>query len=65
MTATIAPARRRRPLTTSQAAERVGVHPRTIIRWCNAGHLECRRTPGGQRRIAPEALEALLRDMAR
>ena len=64
MTAT-APATPRRPLTTTQAAERAGVHPRTIIRWCDAGHLAHRRTPGGQRRIDADTLDALLRDLAR
>ena len=52
---------RARPLTTSQAAERAGVHRSTILRWCEAGHLPYSRTPGGQRRIDPHALDTLVR----
>lgn len=50
-----------RPLTTTQAADRAGVHPDTIRRWVAAGLLACTRTPGGQRRIAPADLDALVR----
>lgn len=60
-----ADARARSPLTTTAAAERCGVHRATIIRWCEAGILPYRRTPGGQRRIDPDALDAVLRDVAR
>ena len=43
--------------TSSQAARYVGVSLATIRRWADAGHLECYRTPGGQRRFSREQLD--------
>ncbi len=28
-------------LTTAEAADRLGVHPATVRRWCDAGELPC------------------------
>ncbi|MFI5270419.1 MAG: helix-turn-helix domain-containing protein [Candidatus Saccharimonadales bacterium] len=38
-------------LTSNQAAEEAGLSLATIRRWCDRGHIETYRTPGGQRRI--------------
>lgn len=52
-------------LTTSQAARELGVSLSTIRRWTNAGVLASYRTPGGQRRISREQLEAFVRSLER
>jgi len=52
-------------MTTSQAAEFLGVHPNTIRNWANAGELPVLRTSGNQRRFdrAVLAQHALARGM--
>src|SRR5271165_2504258 len=40
---------RRMVFTSSQAALYLGVSLATIRRWTDAGHIDCYRTPGGQR----------------
>jgi excisionase family DNA binding protein len=47
-------------LRTSQAAARLHVQPRTVIRWASQGRLEHRRTLGGHRRFDPELIDALV-----
>lgn len=47
-------------MTTSQAAEYVGVSLSTIRRWADAGHVQCYRTPGGQRRFSKDQLDAFI-----
>lgn len=47
-------------LSTSQAAEALGVSLGTIRRWSDMGHLASYRTPGGQRRFSPEQIEEFL-----
>ena len=47
-------------LRTSQAAARLHVQPRTVIRWASEGRLEHRRTLGGHRRYDPELIDALV-----
>ena len=43
--------------TSSQAASYLGVSLATVRRWTNAGHVQCYRTPGGQRRFSREQLD--------
>jgi excisionase family DNA binding protein len=43
--------------TSSQAARYLGVSLATIRRWADAGHLDCYRTPGSQRRFSREQLD--------
>jgi excisionase family DNA binding protein len=58
-------ATRRLGLTTSEAAEHLGVSLSTIRRWSDAGHLVGYRTPGGQRRFSTEQLDAFLHSLER
>ncbi|MFP3854316.1 MAG: MerR family transcriptional regulator, partial [Anaerolineales bacterium] len=46
-------------LTTTEAAERLGVHPATIRRWADEGDLPMMMTPGGHRRFALSDIEEL------
>ena len=55
--------RTRLGLTTSQAAEHLGVSLSTVRRWSDQGHLVGYRTPGGQRRFSLEQLDAFLRSL--
>ena len=43
-------------LSTSQAAQALGVSLGTIRRWSDMGYLESYRTPGGQRRFSREQI---------
>lgn len=52
-------------LTTSEAAEHLGVSLSTIRRWSDAGHLVGYRTPGGQRRFSVEQLDTFLLSLER
>jgi len=51
--------------TSLQAARYLGVSQETIRRWCNAGHLEHHRTPGGQLRFSREQLDAFAGSLRR
>lgn len=54
---------RRKPYTTTEAAERLGVSARTVSRMCDRGELPFYRTsPGGDRRIPVSAVDAYLRE---
>lgn len=44
-------------LSTSQAAQALGVSLGTIRRWSDMGYLESYRTPGGQRRFSHEQID--------
>jgi excisionase family DNA binding protein len=46
--------------TSSQAARYLGISLATIRRWADAGHLNCYRTPGGQRRFSREQLDGFV-----
>ncbi len=46
--------------TSSQAARYLGVSLATIRRWADAGHLDCYRTPGSQRRFSREQLDGFV-----
>jgi len=49
-------------MSTSEAAERLGVALRTIQLWVESGVLPAWKTAGGHRRIAKTAVERLLRE---
>ena len=51
-------------LSTSQAANALGVSLGTIRRWADMGYLESYRTPGGQRRFSVEQIEQFLETLA-
>jgi excisionase family DNA binding protein len=55
-----APKTTRLGLTTSQAAQYLGVSLSTVRRWSDLGHLVGYRTPGGQRRFSIEQLDAFM-----
>ncbi len=44
-------------LSTSQAAQALGVSLGTISRWSDMGYLQSYRTPGGQRRFSQEQID--------
>lgn len=48
-------------LTTTEAAEHLGVHPSTLRRWADDGMITAMITPGGHRRFALSDLEAFRR----
>jgi excisionase family DNA binding protein len=54
-----------RPMSSGEAARRLGVHVSTVGRWIRLGLLPATRTPGprGQYRIAAQAVERLRRQM--
>ncbi len=47
-------------LSTSQAAQALGVSLGTIRRWSDMGYLQSYRTPGGQRRFSQEQINHFL-----
>jgi excisionase family DNA binding protein len=47
-------------LSTSQAAQALGVSLGTIRRWSDMGYLQSYRTPGGQRRFSQAQIDAFL-----
>lgn len=53
---------RRSPVywTTGQLARALGMAPSTVRRWCEAGELAARATPGGHWRIPVAVVVALL-----
>ena len=52
-------------LSTSQAAQALGVSLGTIRRWSDMGYLESYRTPGGQRRFSREQIEQFVESLQR
>jgi excisionase family DNA binding protein len=60
-----APRRNERQLvfTSSQAARYLGVSLATVRRWTDAGHVDCYRTPGGQRRFSRAQLDDFIVSM--
>jgi excisionase family DNA binding protein len=51
-------------LSTSQAAQALGVSLGTIRRWSDMGYLESYRTPGGQRRFSQAQIDTFLASLA-
>ena len=47
-------------LSTSQAAQALGVSLGTIRRWSDMGYLQSYRTPGGQRRFSQDQINQFL-----
>ena len=47
-------------LSTSQAAQALGVSLGTIRRWSDMGYLQSYRTPGGQRRFSQEQIDSFV-----
>jgi excisionase family DNA binding protein len=52
-------------LSTSQAANALGVSLGTIRRWSDMGYLESYRTPGGQRRFSRDQIEQFIESLQR
>jgi excisionase family DNA binding protein len=52
-------------LSTSQAAQALGVSLGTIRRWSDMGYLQSYRTPGGQRRFSADQIEQFLATLQR
>jgi excisionase family DNA binding protein len=52
-----------KPITTSEAARRLGVHRDTVARWIRLGDLPAMRTPRGQYRLDPQVIERMRRQM--
>ena len=50
-------------LNVSEAAEFLGVSAASLRKWSDQGIVPVYRTPGGQRRYAPEDLEQFLASM--
>jgi DNA repair protein RadD len=69
MSVSISPAQsrgeRQLVFTSSQAARYVGVSLATVRRWTDAGHINCYRTPGGQRRFSRAQLDDFIASMQR
>jgi len=51
-------------LTPSEAARLLHVSPKTIDRWADQGLIPCVVTLGGHRRFAPDAIAAVVEQMA-
>jgi excisionase family DNA binding protein len=51
-------------LSTSQAAQALGVSLGTIRRWSDMGYLQSYRTPGGQRRFSQQQIDEFLSSLA-
>ena len=49
-----------RLLTTSEAAEQLGVSRSTVLNWCKAGNLSAVQYPSGQWRIAASTVAQIL-----
>ena len=47
-------------MTRGEVAHALRVHPRTVIRWADAGKLWCTRTPGNHRRFREADIHALV-----
>jgi excisionase family DNA binding protein len=62
---TLAHSDRQLVFTSSQAARYLGVSLATIRRWADAGHLNCYRTPGAQRRFSREQLDNFVESLQR
>lgn len=48
------------PLSTTDAAARLGVKPRTLMRWAQVGRIAAIRLPNNRLRFRAEDVEALL-----
>lgn len=48
-----------RLLTVKRASRIIGVHRKTLERWCREGTVESIKTPGGEYRLPRDVVEAL------
>jgi excisionase family DNA binding protein len=46
-------------LSPGEVAKRLGVHPKTLIRWSDAGKIPSVRTLGGHRRYRESVVKAI------
>lgn len=53
-----------RLLTAREVADRLGVHPETVLRWTRRGELPARRLPGGAIRYREDELDEWLDERA-
>ncbi|MFO7661697.1 MAG: helix-turn-helix domain-containing protein [Chloroflexota bacterium] len=49
-------------LSLAEAAKRLNVHPSTLRRWANKGHIPTMVTPGGHRRFALSDIDRFVQD---
>ena len=56
-------AAKRRLLSISEAADRLGVHQKTLRAWADRGLIAHIRTPTGYRRFDPDDIDRLLAEM--
>ena len=54
---------RRRLLTISEAADRLGVHQKTLRAWADKGLVTHVKTPTGYRRFDPADIDRLIAEM--
>ncbi len=47
-------------IPTTAAAQRLGIHPKTLMRWVRDGLVTAVRTPGGRLRFRPEDLDTFV-----
>ncbi len=47
-------------LETAEAADYLGVHPKTLVRWVRKGTVRAMRTPGGRYRYRQADLDAFV-----
>jgi excisionase family DNA binding protein len=47
-------------LTTTEAAQRIGVNERTLRHYCSLGLIRFMRTPGGHRRFRVAEIDAFI-----
>jgi excisionase family DNA binding protein len=47
--------------SVGRVARALGVDPKTVARWCDAGKVRCIRTPGGHRRIPASEVRRLVK----
>jgi len=57
------PERSTRLLTISEAADRLGVHQKTLRAWADKGLVAHFRTPTGYRRFDPDEINQLIDEM--
>ncbi len=56
-------AEKRRLLTISEAADRLGVNQKTLRAWADKGIVPVVKLPSGYRRFAPEQIDRIRREM--
>ncbi len=49
-------------LSLSETANLLGIHPSTLRRWSDEGHVKYSRTPGGHRRFSKNDIQSFIKD---